>query len=116
MPPFTQFKSPEGYVSTMCHELGHWSGAPSRLNRDLSGRFGDERYGMEELIAELTSCFICSDLQIQSEPRVDHAPYLGSWLKVLRNDKKAIFTAASKAREAASYLQQLAMLARECAS
>jgi len=51
MPPFTQFKSPEGYVSTMCHELGHWSGAPSRLNRDLSGRFGDERYGMEELIA-----------------------------------------------------------------
>jgi antirestriction protein ArdC len=51
MPPFTQFKSPESYVAVMCHELSHWSGASSRLNRDLSGRFGDERCGMEELIA-----------------------------------------------------------------
>ena len=51
MPAFAQFKSPEGYVCTLGHELGHWSGAPSRLNRDLSGRFGDERYSMEELIA-----------------------------------------------------------------
>jgi antirestriction protein ArdC len=115
MPPFAQFKSPEGYVSTMCHELGHSSGAVSRLNRDLSGRFGDERYSMEELIAELTSCFLCVDLQIRSEPRVDHAPYISSWLKVMRNDKRAIFTAASKAQEAASYLQQLAALAQECA-
>lgn len=116
MPPFAQFKSPEGYVCTKAHEFGHWSGAPSRLNRDLSGRFGDERYSMEELIAELTSCFVCADLQIQSEPRVDHAPYIQSWLRVLKSDKKAIFTAASKAQEAASYLQQLAAVAQECAS
>lgn len=74
MPPFAQFKSPEGYVCTIAHEFGHWSGAPSRLNRDLTGRFGDERYCMEELCAELTSCFLCADLQIQSEPRFDHAP------------------------------------------
>src|SRR5690242_8329258 len=99
MPAFTQFKSPESYVAVMCHELAHWCGASSRLNRDLSGRFGDERCGMEELIAELTSCFLCADLQIQSEPRVDHAPYLSSWLKVMKSDKKAIFTAASKAQE-----------------
>lgn len=116
MPPFTQFKSPQGYVSTMAHELGHWSGAPSRLNRDLSGRFGDERYSMEELIVELTSCFVCADLQIQSEPRADHAPYIGSWLKILKNDKRAIFTAASKAQEAATYLQHLASIAQERAS
>jgi len=116
MPPFAQFKSAEGYVCTKAHEFAHWSGAPSRLNRDLSGRFGDERYGMEELIAELTSCFVCADLQIQSEPRVDHAPYISSWLRILKNDKKAIFTAASKAQEAATYLQQLAALAQECAS
>ena len=116
MPPFAQFKSPEAYVSTKAHEFGHWSGAVSRLNRDLSGRFGDERYSMEELIAELTSCFVCADLGIQSEPRVDHAPYIASWLRVLKGDKKAIFTAASKAQEAASYLQQLATLARERAS
>lgn len=110
MPPFTQFKSPEGYVCTKAHEFGHWSGAASRLNRDLSGRFGDERYSMEELIAELTSCFVCADLRIQSEPRVDHAPYIENWLRVLKNDKKAIFTAASKAQDAASYLQQVAAL------
>lgn len=116
MPAFAQFKSPQGYVCTLGHELGHWSGAPSRLNRDLSGRFGDERYSMEELIAELISCFICANLQIRSEPRVDHAPYLSSWLKALKSDKKAIFAAASKAQEAASYLQQLAALGQECAS
>jgi antirestriction protein ArdC len=116
MPSFTQFKSPEGYVSTMCHELGHWSGAVSRLNRDLLGRFGDERYSMEELIAELTSCFVCADLQIRSEPRADHAPYIQNWLRVLKNDRKAIFSAASKAQEAASYLQQLAAVAQERAS
>jgi antirestriction protein ArdC len=100
----------------MCRELAHWSGTASRLNRDLSGRFGDERYSMEELIAELTSCFVCADLQIQSEPRADHAPYIGSWLRVLKNDHKAIFTATSKAQEAASYLQQLAKVAEERAS
>ena len=116
MPGFTQFKSPEGYVSTLSHESAHWSGSPYRLNRDLAGRFGDERYGTEELIAELTSSFLCADLQIRSEPRVDHAPYIASWLKVLRNDKKAIFTAASKAQAAADYLHQLASVAREHAS
>ena len=116
IPAFAQFKSPKGYVCTLAHECAHWSGAPSRLNRDISGRFGDERYSMEELIAELTSCYICAELQIQSEPRVDHAPYLSSWLKVLKSDKKAIFAAASKAQEAASYLQQLAAFSQECAS
>jgi antirestriction protein ArdC len=100
----------------MCHELGHWSGAVSRLNRDLSCRFGDERYSMEELIAELTSCFVCADLQIRSEPRTDHAPYIHNWLRVLKNDRKAIFSAASKAQEAASYLQQLVAVAQESAS
>jgi antirestriction protein ArdC len=116
MPPFSQFKSPESYVAVRCHEVAHWSGAPSRLNRDLTGRFGDERYSMEELIAELTSCFLSADLQIHSEPRVDHAPYISSWVKVLKSDRKAIFTAASKAQEAATYLQQLATIAQKCAS
>jgi antirestriction protein ArdC len=116
MPEFSQFKSPEGYVSTFAHELSHWSGARNRLNRDLSGRFGDERYSAEELIAEIASCFLCADLQIRSEPRRDHAPYLASWLRVLRNDKRAIFTAASKAQEAATYLHSMASLSRERAS
>jgi antirestriction protein ArdC len=116
MPPFRQFKTPKGYVSTMCHELSHWSGAKSRLNRDLTGRFGDASYAMEELIAQISASFLCADLQIRSEPSGDDAAYVGSWLRILKNDKRAIFTAASKAQEAANYLKHLAELAQERAS
>lgn len=81
MPLFTQFKSPEAYVSTLAHEYTHWTGAPSRLHRDLSGRFGSEQYAAEELIAELGASFLCADLQIPSEPRIDHAPDVAFWLR-----------------------------------
>jgi antirestriction protein ArdC len=94
----------EGFYSTLCHELVHWSGARHRLDRDLSGRFGKEAYAVEELVAELGAAFLCSDLAITPEPRPDHAQYIASWLKVLKGDKKAIFTAASKASQAASWL------------
>jgi antirestriction protein ArdC len=116
MPPFAQFKSAEKYASTLLHELSHWSGAKSRLNRDLSGRFGDASYAMEELIAQISPSFLCADLQIRSEPCADDAAYLSNWLQVLRNEKRAIFTAASKAQEAANYLKQLAAVAQERAS
>ena len=62
---------------------------------------------MEELVAELGAAFLCADLQITDEPRADHAQYLVSWLSVMKEDKKAIFTAASKASEAAAYLTGL---------
>lgn len=94
----------EGFYSTLCHELVHWSGAKIRLDRDLTGRFGSESYAVEELIAELGAAFLCSDLAITPEPRADHACYIANWLKVLRDDKRAIFTAASKASEAANWL------------
>lgn len=94
----------QSWYSTLCHELVHWSGVKSRLDRDLSGRFASEAYAMEELVAELGAAFLCSDLGIAQEPRVDHACYLANWLAVLKSDKKAIFTAASKASEAALYL------------
>jgi antirestriction protein ArdC len=116
VPPFAQFKSPEKYVNVLCHELSHWSGAKSRLNRDLSGRFGDASYAMEELVAQCSAAFLCADLEILLEPSADDAAYLSSWLKVLRSDRRAIFTAASKAQEAANYLKRLAAVARERAS
>ncbi len=94
----------EGFYSTLNHELVHWSGASSRLDRDLSGRFGDDAYAMEELIAELGAAFLCADLGLTPEPRTDHACYLKNWLAVLKGDKKAIFTAAAKASQAASWL------------
>lgn len=108
MPPFSQFKTAKGYYSVLGHEYAHFCGAASRLNRDLSGRFGDQSSAMEELIAEISAAMLCAHLQLALEPRVDHAPYLASWLKALRNDKRAIFAAASKAQETVTYLQQLA--------
>lgn len=94
----------EGFYSTLFHELVHWSGAKARLSRDLGNRFGGEAYAVEELIAELGAAFLCSDLEISPEPRPDHAAYIRSWLTVLKSDKKAIFTAASKASEANRFL------------
>lgn len=104
MIPFDRFREAKGYYSVLAHELTHWSGAKQRLNRDLSGRFRSESYAMEELVAELGAAFITGQLGLPSEPRTDHAPYIASWLKVLKNDPRAIFTAACKAQAAADYL------------
>lgn len=104
MAPFADFKNPLGYYTTLAHELTHWSGAKHRLDRDLSGRFGSESYAMEELVAELGAAFIAGRLGLPSEPRRDHAPYIASWLKALKNDTRAIFTAATKAQQAADFL------------
>jgi antirestriction protein ArdC len=94
----------EAYYSTLLHELTHWTGAETRCNRQLGKRFGDQAYAIEELVAELGAAFLCADLGITDEPRADHAQYLASWLSVLKADKKTIFTAASKASEAAAFL------------
>jgi antirestriction protein ArdC len=107
VPPFEIFKEPTAYYATLAHESVHWAGASQRLNRDLKGRFGTEAYAVEELVAELGAAFLCSDLGLSSEPRPDHAAYVQDWLKVLRNDTRAIFTASSKARAAADWLNAL---------
>jgi antirestriction protein ArdC len=102
VPPPTAFFEPVNWHRTVCHELGHWSGHASRLNRDLSGDFGSPAYACEELIAEMTSAFVCAALSIV--PTIRHADYLGSWLDVLREDNRAIIRAASAASKAADYL------------
>ena len=94
----------ESYYSTLLHELTHWTGHETRCNRQLGKRFGDQAYAMEELVAELGAAFLCADLGISDVPRPDHAQYITTWLEVMKADKKAIFTAASKASEAASFL------------
>jgi antirestriction protein ArdC len=105
---FIQVPRPEAYFEpinwhrTGLHELGHWTGHPSRLARDLSGHFGSALYAKEELIAEMTSAFVCASLGIL--PTVRHADYIGSWLEVLREDNRAIVRAASAASKAADYL------------
>ena len=105
---FIQVPRPEAYFEpinwhrTAVHELGHWVGHASRLGRDLSGGFGSALYAKEELIAEMTSAFVCASLGIV--PTVRHADYIGSWLEVLRDDDRAIVRAASAASKAADYL------------
>lgn len=108
MPPFEAFRDAASYYTTLLHEITHWTRHPSRLNRDFGRkRWGDEGYAAEELVAELASAFLAADLGLAIEPRDDHAAYVASWLKVLKNDKRAIFTAASAAQAAADYLHAL---------
>jgi antirestriction protein ArdC len=102
MPARSRFEDASAYDATLLHELAHWTGHASRLDRNLSGRFGSERYAAEELVAELAAAFLCADLGIDG--RLQHAEYVASWLRVLRNDKRAIFTAARLAQQAADYL------------
>lgn len=104
MPPYAHFHEANGYYATLGHECVHATGAAHRLDRDLTGRFGSESYAMEELVAELGAAFLCADLGLSAEPRSDHAGYIASWLKVLKGDNHAIFTAASKAQAAVDWL------------
>lgn len=108
MPPFEAFRDAESYYATLAHEVTHWTRHPSRLNREFGRkRFGDEGYAMEELVAELGAAFLSADLDLTPEPREDHASYIASWLKVLKGDKRAIFTAAAHAQRAADFLHGL---------
>lgn len=113
MPAFEAFKEPLYYYSVLSHETTHWTGAEKRLNRDMKGRFGSEGYAMEELVAELGAAFLCSELSLPTDPRKDHAPYIASWLQALKNDKRAIFTAAAKAQEALDWMSKKTGLEEE---
>lgn len=105
MPELEKFRDIESYYSTKAHEAIHWTGHESRLARTFGKRFGDEAYAFEELVAELGNAFLCAVLGITPEVREDHASYLASWLKELKNDKRMIFTAASMAQKAVDHLQ-----------
>jgi antirestriction protein ArdC len=108
MPPFEAFRDKESYYATALHELTHWTKAKHRLDRSFEAkRFGDQGYAREELVAELGAAFLCADLGITPEIRDDHAAYLGHWLGVLKEDKRAIFSAAAHAQRAADFLQGL---------
>ena len=109
VPDPEHFASPERYCATRLHETVHWSGHPSRLHRHFGERFGDQSYAFEELIAEIGSAYLSADLGLQAE--LHHAEYIGHWVTLLRDHRRAIFTAAAKATAAAEYLKGLAGLA-----
>jgi len=105
MPPFEAFKDQISYYATLSHELTHWTKHPKRLDRDFGRKsWGDAGYAMEELVAELGAVFLAADLGLEAAPRPDHAAYIASWLKVLKEDKRAIFSAAAHAQRAVDFM------------
>ena len=104
MPDFRAFHDAHGFYATHIHEAAHASGAAHRLDRDFSAKWTRHALAMEEATAELTASFLLADLGIAHEPRPDHAAYIASWLQLLKDEPRAIFTAASKAQAAADWM------------
>lgn len=106
VPPRDSFASNEAFLVTLLHEMGHSTGHPNALGRDLSGTFGSKRYAFEELIAEFSSMFSASDLGLSGDldPESDHfkqhVAYLQSWQSALEDDPDLLFRAASAAEKA----------------
>jgi antirestriction protein ArdC len=106
MPPKAAFATSEGFCATLLHELGHHSGHPARLNRDLSNRFGSHDYAREEMKVEISQMFVCAELGIavSAYDFSNNVAYVASWLERLRSDRKEIFRAAADAQRIADYL------------
>lgn len=103
LPEKSQFESADGYYATAIHELGHWTGHPTRLNRDLSGGFGSESYAKEELRAEIASMMVGDMIGVGHDPG-NHVAYVKSWIRALENDPLEIFRAASDAEKIRGYI------------
>jgi antirestriction protein ArdC len=104
MPPQVAFRSPAAWASVQMHELSHWTGHGTRLNRDLTGSFGSQLYAQEELKAELSQAMVCAALSIADCDFTNGAAYIATWLRKLRDDKREIFKAASDAQRIADFL------------
>lgn len=108
LPSIEQFCIKSEYIPTACHEFTHATGAKSRLNRDFSGKFGDEAYAFEELVADIGAGFLSAALGKSYIFQNNNIAYLKSWVKVLKDQPKAILKACSHAQKAADYLLELA--------
>ncbi|WP_239807429.1 ArdC family protein [Croceicoccus hydrothermalis] len=107
MPPASLFSGFDHYYATLAHELSHWTGHASRLGRDLKNRFGSAAYAAEELVAELSSAMLGAELGLPVAHLDHHASYIEHWLGLLKQDDRAILTAAAKAEEASRLLLNL---------
>jgi len=107
MPAFAAFKGADHFYNVTFHELAHWTGHKSRLDRDLKNRFGGREYAAEELVAELGAAFLCAEFAFDGDVR--NAGYIATWIDLLKADKRAFFTACNKAWKAADYLRGLAV-------
>lgn len=104
MPAFDSFTTAPDAYATLAHELGHWTGHPTRLARTFGRRFGDDTYAAEELVAELSAAFTCALVGIDTVARTDHASYLAHWCRMLRAQPAILWTVAAKAQAASDHL------------
>ena len=109
MPSFEAFKGADHFYNVAFHELTHWTGHKSRLDRDLRNRFGAREYAAEELVAELGAAFLSAEFGFDGDVR--NAGYIATWIELLKSDKRAFFTACNRASKAADYLRALALAA-----
>jgi antirestriction protein ArdC len=112
LPPRELFISMEEEACTALHELSHAPGAVKRLNRESiadAGRFGSPTYAAEELVAELSAAYLCSEAGISPAVVENQAAYIQAWLAKFRSDKRLIVIAAAKAQKTADYI-----LGRSC--
>jgi antirestriction protein ArdC len=107
MPAFPAFKGADHFYNVAFHELTHWTGHKSRLDRDLKNRFGSRDYAAEELVAELGAAFLSAEFGFDGDVR--NAGYISTWIELLKADKRAFFTACGKASKAVDYLRGLAL-------
>jgi antirestriction protein ArdC len=108
MPAFEAFKGADHFYNVAFHELTHWTGHRSRLDRDLKKRFDSRAYAAEELVAEVGAAFLSAEIGFDGDVR--NAGYIANWIDLLKSDKRAFFTACSKASQAADYLRGLALV------
>jgi antirestriction protein ArdC len=114
MPPRESFSVPDAYYSTLFHEMAHSTGAPHRLAREKGKAFGDDAYSKEELCAEFTAAYLCAETGISNAlVETNHAAYIQSWLKALKNDKKMLIGAAQRAQRAADRIANRTQVERE---
>lgn len=104
LPEMPLYRDVEQAYATAMHELVHWSGAKHRLDREFGKRFGDDRYAMEELVAELGAAFLGAHFGLRPDHITNHSEYIGHWLRVLKSDNRAIFTAAGQAQKAVDFI------------
>lgn len=107
MPTFGAFKGADHFYNVAFHEVTHWTGHRSRLDRDLKNRFGSREYAAKELTAELGAAFLSAEFGFNGDVR--NAGYIATWIDLLKSDKRAFFTACSQASKAVDYLRGLAL-------
>ena len=114
MPPIATFHDAAGYYGTLAHEVIHWTGSEKRLER-IKKFANREAYAFEELVAEIGACFLGAQIGVAPEFG-QSAAYVEGWLKALKEDKRAIFHAASEAQKAADFVLQAAGQSKEVAA